>query len=344
MADAQTLFGAMPQPPATSWYAGTPELPRLVSVHIAKNAGSSVSAWAYGRRVTFNPVPMARCNSTLGRGGDKWFGAPTWEHCVNSYTTNENQSGFCILRDPLERLVSEYNHASGRGCSNASLDHSITSTVAHGSGDNHDVMQIEYAAFCDFFLCFNALQADWQQLLSRAHVLRQPSKGRFGIPRVVIDRPQARDDPAYLPSISYGHKGPLDLRDVAAIANSTYTRLPVVRRGAKGSCHRSDVGDEAARRVGDYYASDYALYTRACVDTDATKVPFWSRSTAVGSPTREHARQLLASAPRRFSFGETNRWPAYDALLSETAAAMPLRQFGGRLAAARELNHEEGLI
>lgn len=324
---ASPLRGEMERPPIAEGRAGTPELPRITNVHIAKSAGSSVDQWAYQRHLTFNPHPVRRCNTTLGRNSTNHgpFGAPTTQHCVNIYTPHENQTGFCILRNPLDRLVSEVNMKKTPGCDVRSLNKLLVTIIKNGHVDNHDVTQVEYASFCDFFLCFNALQSNWEQFISRAHILRQPGgKNRLGFPRAVIERPDARNDPRFLPRSPVVNTE-AGLSDYNALANVSYLRLTYQRRGGQGTCHSSNVSSLVAAMVKEFYHLDYLLYSRTCIDVDARLVPFWSRPTAVGQPTRGFARELLASATQRLAFGDTNRWPEYDALLSQAVAAMPTR-------------------
>lgn len=212
------------------------------------------------------------------------------------------------------------------GCDTRLLDAALVSIIRNGHSDNHDVMQVEYAPFSDFFLCFNALQANWEQFISRAHVLGQPGgKNRLGFPRAVVERPDARNDPKLLPRSPIGN-ATADLSDYAALASLSYLGLPHQRRGGRGTCHSSNVSSHVAAMVKIFYHLDYLLYTRTCIDVDARRVPFWLRPTAVGQPTRAFARELLSSATQRLPFGETNRWAEYDALLSPAAAAMPLRE------------------
>ena len=151
------------------------ERARLVLVHIPKTGGSAVTAWASSNKLSLESRHMERCNSTRRERG-KPVGSVSMKHCINSYEkmTADRESGFCVLRDPLQRAVSSYNMLPllPSTCDPAHLEKAIGAVLANGHSDNHDLPQHLYARYCRFVLCFERLDADFALLLREQAVRR----------------------------------------------------------------------------------------------------------------------------------------------------------------------------
>lgn len=146
----------------------------------------------------------------------------------------DDEPGFCVLRDPVERAVSAYNmgiKGAASQCNRFSLRKSLLDVLKHGHGDNYDVPQVAYP--CDVHLCFKQVQSDLESMLNRSHWADQKS----------------------------GYDSPRKGKRV---------HLPKIRWGATGTCTPADVDRATRASLYARYLPDLHLYARKC-DADALR-------------------------------------------------------------------------
>jgi len=134
-------------------------------LHLPKCAGTSIESWGLA-----HGVKWGKYDPSL-RGEKKISGCNPW-HIPQSL--GPKRKSFCVIRDPFDRIISEFRH---RACQrkhpllcdfntfsqwlNLSLQEPIT------ANDCHLMPQIYYLKFCDYILMYDELQTEFSQLILR---------------------------------------------------------------------------------------------------------------------------------------------------------------------------------
>ena len=137
--------------------------PTLRFLHIPKTAGTSIEDtyphFEWGRFDSFPHIDTQQSKPSVSL----WHIPATDE--TGSYTY------FCVVRNPLERLVSEYTYRHAENLSVAALNSYLDERrhMIHANphvDDNHFVPQVEFARLCDYVIDFANLDEELEYVVS----------------------------------------------------------------------------------------------------------------------------------------------------------------------------------
>ena len=153
----------------------------LEFIHIPKNAGTTIENVADKNGIKWGRFKPEHANHINDTSCTYWHQPPKKFNSNNYYNKDKT---FCVIRDPLERMVSEYTYRNKNDPSmndpkkmNDWIRYYLNDETISGQGMNcHFVPQYEYVfddngnRTCDYMLDFNNLSNDFNNLMKQENI------------------------------------------------------------------------------------------------------------------------------------------------------------------------------
>tara|TARA_B100001027_G_scaffold102412_1_gene70381 strand:+ start:213 stop:839 length:627 start_codon:yes stop_codon:yes gene_type:complete len=144
---------------------------RLDFIHIPKTGGTTIEDVGHKHHIKWGRNNRDS-NTTVHHK------CSTWHNPSRSF----DHTTFCVIRDPLDRMVSEYkdqlklekHHSQKDWCNSSHLNDWVVHTLTNNrqNPDHHDchlLTQSDFTESCDVKLDFNRLDKDFNNLMSKAY-------------------------------------------------------------------------------------------------------------------------------------------------------------------------------